>query len=59
MTETSSTTIAARLAAAGVPQDQVDLALKTSADLRALIKDLPEDTKGFRLRDIYESEIPS
>jgi len=47
------------LAASGLPDEQIKLALKTSADLRALLTGMPEDTDGTRLRDIYESEISS
>ncbi|XDZ65799.1 hypothetical protein AB8880_12910 [Alphaproteobacteria bacterium LSUCC0684] len=59
MTETISTTTRERLAEAGLTEEQISLALKTSTDLRALVQDLPEDTGGLRLRDIYESEKSS
>jgi len=47
------------LVAAGLPDEQIKLALKTSADLLSLLEDLPPDTDGIRLRYIYESEISS
>jgi len=59
MTEKSTPLTEDELAAAGLPDEQIKLALKTSADLLTLLEDLPPDTDGLRLRDIYESEISS
>jgi len=59
MTEILSTITRKRLAEAGLTDEQISLALKTSTDLRSLVQNLPEDTDGLRLRDIYESEKSS
>jgi len=59
MIEKSTSVTEDELAAASLPDEQIKLALKTSADLLTLLEDLPPDTDGLRLRDIYESEISS
>ena len=59
MTETRPPITRDILAEAGFTDAQIDLAHKTSADLRAVLNGLPEDDHGLRLSDIYEREIPS
>jgi hypothetical protein len=52
MTNQSTSSMTEALAASGLPDEQIKLALKTSADLRALLTGMPEDHRdqipGYR-----------